>query len=361
MAAPVSYVQRDGVSIAYQLVGDEPLDLLVIPGALSHLALEWDEPRWRRWCDRMCSFVRLIRFDKRGTGLSDRPPGPYTQEERMEDARAVMDAVGVERAHVLATSEGGPLALLLAVTYPDRVQSLVLFGSQACFHRAPDYPWGRDEGAQREWVDRIHSNWGRRAFAELWAPMGDETFAEWWAGYQRAGASPAAAAILFETSFKADARPLLGSIKAPTLVLNRIGDRAVEVEAGRHMAQRIPGARFVELAGDDHVMWVGDVEAPCAEIEIFLTGYKSRRRNFWPSGLTDREVEILRLLAGGRTKKQISEELFISPRTTHAHVANIYRKIGAQTRASAAVYAIEHGLARANLALQKWTQQSIDP
>lgn len=238
MAPPISYLQRGGVSIAYQVVGDEPLDLLVIPGAISHLELEWDEPRWRRWCDRMRSFVRLIRFDKRGTGLSDRPPGPYPQEERMEDARAVLDAAGVERAHVLASSEGGPLAILLAVTHPERVQSLVLFGTQACFHRAPKYPWGPDEEAQGERIDSIHSSWGERAFAEFWAPRGDEHFAEWWARYQRAGASPAAAAALFETAFKADVRPLLGSIKAPTLVLNRVGDRAVDVEAGRYMAKR---------------------------------------------------------------------------------------------------------------------------
>jgi len=137
MVPPVCYLQRDGVSIAYQVVGDEPVDLLFIPGAISHLALEWESPYWRRWCDRIVSFARLIRLDKRGTGLSDRPGGPYSSEERMEDARAVLDAVGVQRAHVLGTSEGGPLAILLAVSYPERVQSLVLCGTQACFHRAP--------------------------------------------------------------------------------------------------------------------------------------------------------------------------------------------------------------------------------
>ena len=345
MAAPVSYLQREGVSIAYQVVGDEPVDLLVIPGAISHLALEWESPYWRRWCDRMVSFARLIRLDKRGTGLSDRPEGPYSPVERMEDARAVLDAVGVQEAHVLATSEGGPLAILLAVTYPERVQSLVLCGTHACFHRAPDYPWGLDEPGNRERVARIKSCWGQRAFAEFWAPQGDDLFAEWWAGYQRAGASPAAAAMMFDSAFKVDVRPLLPRIKAPTLVLHRVGDRAAPIEAARYTAEHIPGARFIELAGDDHVMWVGDVEPLCSEIEMFLTGSKPRRRSFWPAGLTDREVEVLRLLAEGQTKKEISAALFISPRTTHVHVVNIYRKIGVRTRASAAMYAVAHGLA----------------
>ena len=226
-------------------------------------------------------------------------------------------------------------------------------GTQACFHRTPDYPWGLDDAAWRERAEGMLSSWGQRAFAEFWAPRGDDLFAEWWAGYQRAGASPAAAATMFETAFKVDVRALLGSIKAPTLVLNRIGDRAVEADAGRYMAERIPGARFVELAGDDHVMWVGDVEALCTEIETFLTGSKPRRRSFWPAGLTDREVEVLRLLADGHTKKEISTTLFISPRTTHAHVTNIYRKIGVGTRASAAMYAAEHGLARPERARKK--------
>jgi pimeloyl-ACP methyl ester carboxylesterase len=334
------------VSIAYQVVGEAAINLLVIPGAISHLALEWENSHWRRWCDRMVSFARLIRFDKRGTGLSDRPSGPYTHEERMEDARAVLDAVGVERAHVMGTSEGGPLAILLAVAHPDRVRSLVLFGTQACFHRAADYPWALDETSQRRLIDNIHSSWGERAFAEFCAPRGDAEFASWWAGYQRAGASPAAATQLFETAMTADVRTLLGRISAPTLVINRAGDRAVSIDAGRYMADQIPGAQFVELPGEDHVMWVGDVEASCAEIEAFLTGSRRRRRTFWPAGLTDREVEILRLLARGQTKPEISKTLFISPRTAHAHVTNIYCKIGVRTRAAAAMYAVEHGLAR---------------
>ena len=149
MSAPVLYARSGDLSIAYQVVGEGPADVLMIPGWFSHLALDWEEPTWVRWVERLASFARLVRFDKRGTGMSDRPPGIPTPDERMEDARAVMDAAGLTAAHVLGWSEGGPLAILLAVTHPDRVQSLILYGTQATFRRRDDYPFG-DEGSERE-------------------------------------------------------------------------------------------------------------------------------------------------------------------------------------------------------------------
>jgi class 3 adenylate cyclase len=262
------------VSIAFQVVGDGPHDVLMIPGWVSHLGMDWEEPTWMRWCERMTVFARLVRFDKRGTGLSDRPPGVPTLEERMEDARAVLDAVGLERAHVLGWSEGGPLAVLLAVTHPERVLSLTLYGTQACFHRADDYPWGAAEFSIEQEFETIERAWGTLAFAEYFAPAGDERFSQWWAAYQRAGASPSAAAALGRANWEIDVRPLLSAVRAPALVLSRRGDPIGPPDAGRYMAELIPGGRFVELEGDDHVMWLGDVEALCAEIEHFVTGVR---------------------------------------------------------------------------------------
>ena len=139
---PVLYARSGDQNLAYQVVGDGPAEVLMIPGWFSHLVLAWEEPTWVRWCERLASFARLVRFDKRGTGMSDRPPGIPTPDERMEDARAVMDAAGLKAAHVLCWSEGGPLGVLLAVTHPERVQSLVLYGTQATFLRRPGYPFG---------------------------------------------------------------------------------------------------------------------------------------------------------------------------------------------------------------------------
>jgi DNA-binding SARP family transcriptional activator/pimeloyl-ACP methyl ester carboxylesterase len=269
--SPVRYVRSRGVSIAYQVVDGGPSDLLMIPGWISHLSLDWDEPLWVAWCERMSFFARLIRFDKRGTGLSDRPPGIQPLEERMEDARAVLDAAGVDVVDVLGWSEGGPLALLFAATHPERVRSLILYGTQASFVFGPDYPWGATPERRESFSSRVVDSWGELDFARFFAPKGDERFAIRYAAYQRAGASPTTAAELNRMNLSIDARHLLAKIQVPTLVMNRPGDPVAPVEAGRYMAQRIPRARFVELEGEDHLMWVGDTEAICAEIEAFLT------------------------------------------------------------------------------------------
>jgi DNA-binding SARP family transcriptional activator/pimeloyl-ACP methyl ester carboxylesterase len=272
--SPVRYVRNRGVSIAYQVVEGGPADLLMIPGWISHLALDWEEPLWVRWCQRMTSFARLIRFDKRGTGLSDRPPGIQPLEERMEDARAVADAAGVAVVDILGWSEGGPLALLFAATYPERVRSLVLYGTQACFVRTADYPWGATP-EEREDALAVLEAWGELAYARFFAPHGDEQFAARYAAYQRAGANPATAADLNQMNLSIDVRYLLDRIHIPTLVLIRRGDGVAPVAAARYMAERIHGARFVELEGDDHLLWLGDIEALCREIESFLAGLSS--------------------------------------------------------------------------------------
>jgi pimeloyl-ACP methyl ester carboxylesterase len=269
-ASPIAYVEAGGVNVAYQIVEGGPADLLMIPGWISHLALDWDEPYWVRWCERMTAFARLIRFDKRGTGLSDRPAGVQPLKERMEDGHAVLDAAGLERAHVLGWSEGGPLALLLAATHPERVLSLVLYGTQACFRRKPDYPWGFSDEQRRSSTADVARVWGELAFASTFAPGCDDQFARRWAAYQRAGASPSAAAELNRMNLSIDARPLLRQIQVPTLVLSRRGDPIGPPEAGRYLAEHVTGARFVELDGDEHLLWLGDSEALCAEIGRFV-------------------------------------------------------------------------------------------
>jgi pimeloyl-ACP methyl ester carboxylesterase/class 3 adenylate cyclase len=271
---PVLYAKSSDVNIAYQVVGDGPVDVLMIPGWVSHLALDWDEPRWVRWCERMTSFARLVRFDKRGTGLSDRPPGIPTPDERMEDAQAVMDAAGLEQAHVMGWSEGGPLAVMLATAHPERVSSLILYGTQAAFVRRDDYPFGDPPDERGDSDDELESIWGTVEAVLMTKPDAEPHFARRSAIYNQAAASPAAAVALARSNALLDIRPLLPSVRAPTLVLSRQGDPVGPPAAGRYMAERIPGATFVELDGNEHTMWLGDSEALCGEIEGFVTGVR---------------------------------------------------------------------------------------
>ena len=272
MSAPVLYARSGDLSIAYQVVGEGPADVLMIPGWFSHLALDWEEPTWVRWVERIASFARLVRFDKRGTGMSDRPPGIPTPDERMEDARAVMDAAGLTAAHVLGWSEGGPLAILLAVTHPDRVQSLILYGTQATFRRRDDYPFGDEES--EEWYAELEAGWGNVDHVLVTHPDADPRFAQRRALYMQSAASPAAAVALAKSNALIDTRALLPSIHVPTLVLSRVDDPVGPGSTGRYLAERIPGARFIELTGDEHLPWLGDAEALSAEIEHFVTGVR---------------------------------------------------------------------------------------
>lgn len=276
MPPSVSYAKNGSVSIAYQSVGDGRNEILMIPGWVSHLALDWEEPTWVRWCDRMTSFARLVRFDKRGTGLSDRPAGIPTPDERMQDARAVMDAAGLARAHVMGWSEGGPLAIMLAVSYPERVLSLILCGTQATFVRRDDYPFGDPPDEVDQWIEELERDWGTMASVLVSSVDADRHYARRRAAYDQAAASPSAAVGLAHANSLVDVRPLLASIRVPTLVLNRVADPVASGAAGRYMADRIRGARFVELEGSEHCPWLGDSAAVCTEVEDFITGIRPR-------------------------------------------------------------------------------------
>jgi class 3 adenylate cyclase len=269
------YAQSGQTSIAYQVLGSGPLDLLVVPGFVSHLEQAWEDPSYARFLQHLASFSRLILLDKRGTGLSDRVTGIPTLEERMDDVRAVLDAVGSRHAALFGISEGGPMSALFAATYPERTSALILYGSIARGAWAFDYPHGTKAGEELEtWFAGWRTEWGGPYAIDHWAPSAahDERFRQWWAKYLRLSASPSAVINLFRMNLEIDVRAILPTIRVPTLVLHRRGDHAIHVEQGRYLAQNIPGAKFVELDGEDHLWWVGDSASLVNEIQEFLTG-----------------------------------------------------------------------------------------
>lgn len=270
------YARSGDYSIAYQVVGDGPLDIVFVPGFVSHVEYAWEDPDFAHLYERLASFSRLILFDKRGTGLSDRVPVDKlpTLEDRMDDVRAVMDAAGSERAVLLGISEGGPMSMLFATTYPERVVALVLYGTYAKRVRDTDYPWAPALDWHRNNLEAVQHDWGGPTQVDQWAPSmaDDDRFKRWWGQYLRLGASPAAARAVLEMTLQIDVRDILPAIRVPTLVLHRTGDRRIEIGGGRYLAERIPNARFVELPGADHLVWVGDADAVVNEVEEFLTG-----------------------------------------------------------------------------------------
>jgi class 3 adenylate cyclase len=276
--AKTGYTLSDGLHIAYQVVGDGPTDLLYVPGWVSHVELCWEEPTLARFLRRLASFSRLILFDKRGTGLSDRVPlnALPTLEERMDDVRAVMEAVGSERAALFGHSEGGNLSMLFAATYPERTTALVTFGVFAKRIFAPEYPWAPTlEQREREYAV-IEREWGGEMDVADLAPSAadDPAFKRRLLDYFRRSASPGAAVTLMRMNTQIDVRAVLPTIGVPTLVLHRSDDRDANVEEGRWIASQIPEAKFVELPGEDHLPWVGDQDGVLDEVEEFLTGVR---------------------------------------------------------------------------------------
>jgi pimeloyl-ACP methyl ester carboxylesterase len=278
MDPKTEYARSGDVHIAYQVVGQGPLDLVYVPGWVSHVEQAWEEPTLARFLRRLGSFSRLIVFDKRGTGLSDRVPDDKlpTLEQRMDDLRAVMDAAGSERAAVFGVSEGGNLCALFAATYPERTTSLVMFGCFAKRIWSPDYPWAPTPEKRQQEYELVEREWGNLMDLARYVPskIGDQAFARHLTAYMRSAASPGAAVALLRMNTQIDIRLVLPTIRVPTLVIHRTGDRDAHVEEGRWLAARIPGARFVELPGDDHLPWVGDQDAILDEIQEFLTGIR---------------------------------------------------------------------------------------
>jgi class 3 adenylate cyclase len=274
------YARSGEVNIAYQVVGEGPFDLIWVPGWISNVEASWEVPEYARFLRRLASFSRLILFDKRGTGLSDgvsieNLPG---LEERMDDVRAVLDAVGSERAAVFGASEGGNLSILFAAMYPDRVRALVLAAIYAKRIWSPDYPWAPTVEEREEEHALLEREWAGEMDISTLAPsaVGDPALMRRIATFFRRSASPGAAVALNRMNTEMDTRSVLPTIAAPTLVICREGDQDVSAEEDRWIAGQIPGARYVELPGADHLPWIGDSDGLLDEVEEFLTGVRPR-------------------------------------------------------------------------------------
>lgn len=272
---PVTHYAEVGeVSIAYQVVGNGPIDLVHIPSWITNVEENWNEPGYAHFLNRLASFSRLILLDKRGTGLSDRVVGQASLEQRIGDVLAVMSAAGSQRAALFGSTEGSAMSALFAATYPERTRALVMYGAYARRMRSIDYPWGPSIDERQQFLDDIRTGWGGPAVLDMLArdAQHDPHFREWWSGYLRRSSSPAAALALTSMNSDIDIRPLLPTIRVPTLVVHRRGDPLCPVEGGRYIAAHIPGASYVEVPGNDHLPFVGDIDALIDPVEEFLTG-----------------------------------------------------------------------------------------
>ncbi len=271
------YTKSGRINIAYQVFGSGPVDLVYIPGWVSNIDLMWDCPELVHFFEELGKIARVILFDKRGTGLSDRVVDLSTIEERMDDIRAVMDAVGSEKAILFGHSEGGSVSALFSATYPNRTLALIAFGIFAKRRHATNYPWAPTDEERQKVYDMIEHSWGSGDMQlDSLAPSkaNDPIFMEWLANYFRSGASPSAALVLTKMNTQVDIIDILGSIKVPTLIMQRTNDIDVKIEEGRFIAERIEGARFVEFDGADHLFWAGNTEEIVNEMKSFISSMR---------------------------------------------------------------------------------------
>ena len=271
------YARNGDARIAYQVIGDGPFDLIAVPGFVSNVEYLWEIPGVPAIIERFASYARLITWDKRGTGLSDPLLRLPPLEERMDDMLAVLDAAGSAQAALFGVSEGGPLSILFAATHSQRVSALVTYGAAARMAWAPDYTWGMPPELYTDAVkEAVLEGWGDGVLLELFAPScaDDERMREVWGTFQRVGASPSMGVATLQAMLEIDVRDILPSVRVPTLLLHRAGDRAVPAKSSRFMSEHIPNAKYVELAGEDHLWFVGDVDAIFDEVEEFLTGVR---------------------------------------------------------------------------------------
>jgi pimeloyl-ACP methyl ester carboxylesterase/DNA-binding CsgD family transcriptional regulator len=332
------YAKSGDLNIAFQVVGEGPPDLVAVPGFVSHVEAGWQWPYLSRYLHRLATFSRLVVFDKRGTGLSDPVTGDVRFEERVDDIRAVMDECGLERAHLLGTSEGGAMSIAFATTYPDRVRSLVLYGSYARRVQAPGHPWGATPEELEFFRSSFDEAWATGTWWDILHPERETDAAtrDAWARYLRVSASPGMAKMLLAQNAQIDVRSLLARVDAPTLVIHRTDDRWIQVGSGRYLAEQIPGATFVELEGSDHRPWLDDADAVLDAIQAFIAPEAVRPRSgsaaMGVDALSRREREVVDLAVAGESTAHIAAHLFLSERTIETHLANAYVKLGVHSR-----------------------------
>ena len=331
MQPETRYVQSTGdIHIAYQVVGDQPRDLVLVPGWIFNLEVVWEHPSFERYMKRLTRSFRVIMFDKRGTGLSDRDAVRATLEERMDDIRAVMEAAGSEKAGVMGWSEGANIAGLFAASYPEKVEGLVLYGGGARYRQAPDYPIGMSDEYLEFGRELIRDHWGEGLSAYVVAPSRahDENFRRWFGRYERLSVSPGQGEAMLFLNLDIDTTEMLKAIKVPSLVLHNSGDVMVPVEFGRYIADHLPGSKLVEMGGDDHLFWFSNPDEVVGELENFFLGVRAEDR---PDrvlstvvftdivGSTDQAVSV----GDGRWR----ELLDIHDRVSREHATHFYGRI----------------------------------
>ena len=276
MTPETRYAKSGDVHIAYQVVGNGPMDLVLIPGLFTHVEHQWDEPSFARFLNRLASFSRLIVSDARGAGLSDQAPELPPMEEQIDDLMTVLDAVGSSSAAIFGISQAGPMAILFAASYPERTRAIVLYGSYASPRQREGYPWGRSAEWMDEFDRQVDRDWGSGVFLTQMAPsrLADEPFRRWWGKYERLSHGPGNALAYFRMNAQIDVRAILPSIQVPTLVLQRREDVYRDPGNARYLAAHVPGAKLVELDGIDHLPYLGDADAILDEVQEFLTGVR---------------------------------------------------------------------------------------
>jgi len=344
-------VTEDGVHLAYQVTGEGPVDLVMVPGFISHVEHRWREPALARFLRSLGTFSKVIGFDKRGMGLSDRDPVDATPSlsQRVADIGTVMDAAGSRRAVLFAWSEGGATAIRFAITQAERTAGLILVGTTPRFSAAPDFPAGIPRELLELAVEVWQEEWGKGVSLPLYAPsaVDDARFAAWWAAYQRHSASPGAVANSLMMHFDVDVRPDLPNLRVPTLIVHQINDMVIPVTCARYAAAHIPSSTYCELPGSDHMYWLGDQRDTIDSIRRFLVDSvageavkrRPRRPAFGWDSLTPTELEVAWAVGEGLTTRQIGERLFVSPRTVQSHITSILRKMGANKRSAIAAEA----------------------
>jgi pimeloyl-ACP methyl ester carboxylesterase/DNA-binding CsgD family transcriptional regulator len=352
---PLYAVASDGVTIAYAVIGDGPLTTVLVPGLLSQVEVAWEEPAFEQFMTRLAAFSRVIIFDRRGSGLSD-PIGPdglrITLDDLARDVAAVMDAAGIDRAALIGVSLGSMTAVQFAADYPDRVAAIALIGSTSKVTSAPGFPTGLDPSQIEAWADLVHKTWGTGAAVEAdsAAMRENSRYRAWAARLERHTSSPGMLAHALRQAASYDAREALRRVKAPVLVLHRVGDRFASVEQARYIAANASDATYLELAGEDHTFFLGDQRVMLDAIlqflddrvpggELTVAARRAERKGghgFGWQSLTPSEREVAVMVAAGMTNNEIAHRLKKSPHTVDGHVRRVFRKLNVTTRVGVA-------------------------